>query len=265
MKNILWIPLAAIVGLVVGSWGPREDIKTLQQKMEEERTSKKVSGTTGFDAFAKLANIPDVAKKSVKKVEKRGGGKGGPTEARRRGDAGGVGSAADHQAPQPLGQRTSSSVDDNTPSPSQPLSRQDLRMRIDEAAELWRTRVALATTQWKEKLGIGAGTPADGSFDDAVSEMNDNLREVMQALADEIESAGKLTPELSLRMMGECSRVLAEGYDALRAGVPPEKGATVSEMPAWEFVDPSVAEPLISVQDKLQDSRIRFSPHGKRQ
>ena len=62
MKNWFWIPLAAIAGGIVGSWGPREDLELYKEKVREERTEKKVSGTTGFDAFAKLANIPDVAR-----------------------------------------------------------------------------------------------------------------------------------------------------------------------------------------------------------
>ena len=66
MKNWFWIPLAAIAGGIVGSWGPREDLELYKANVQEERTQKKVSGSTGFDAFAKLANIPDVAKRRPK-------------------------------------------------------------------------------------------------------------------------------------------------------------------------------------------------------
>ena len=63
MKNWFWIPLAAIVGVIAGSWGPREDLESYKESVQAERTQKKVSGTAGFDAFARLANIPDVAKR----------------------------------------------------------------------------------------------------------------------------------------------------------------------------------------------------------
>ena len=66
MKNWFWIPLAAIAGVVAGSWGPREDLEKFKEGVREERMQKKVSGTAGFDAFAKLANIPDVAKRRPK-------------------------------------------------------------------------------------------------------------------------------------------------------------------------------------------------------
>ena len=66
MKNWFWIPLAAIVGVIAGSWGPREDLECYKESVQAERTQKKVSGTAGFDAFARLANIPDVAKRRPK-------------------------------------------------------------------------------------------------------------------------------------------------------------------------------------------------------
>ena len=66
MKNWFWIPLAGIVGVVAGSWAPREDLARFKETVREERTQKKASGVAGFDAFARLANIPDVAKRQPK-------------------------------------------------------------------------------------------------------------------------------------------------------------------------------------------------------
>ena len=53
MKNWYLIPLAALVGIVAGSWGPREDLENYRESIQAERTQKKVSGTAGFDAFGK--------------------------------------------------------------------------------------------------------------------------------------------------------------------------------------------------------------------
>lgn len=231
MKNWMWIPLAAIAGLVAGSWGPREDLRLLKERMVTERATKKVSRSAGFDTFAHLANIPDVAKRRPKKDES-------PTEppkALATEPAPGTGTTAKAAAPERRPRR---------------MSPEDLRARIDEAAELWRTRVELASVQWKGKLGATDGERAT-AFDSAIATMNESLRETMQAMADEIESAGKMTPELGLRLMGDASRVMAETYDALGAVVPESRRAEVSEMPVFEFIDPSVAEPLIGVQDKL--------------
>ena len=51
--------------------------------------------------------------------------------------------------------------------------------------------------------------------------------------------------------MGDASSVMAEAYDGIAALLPAEKRGEVSEMPVFEFIDPSVAEPLVSVQDKF--------------
>ena len=235
MKNWFWIPMAAIVGVIVGSWGPREDLESYRESVQAERTQKKVSGTAGFDAFAKLANIPDVAKRrpkartnEVERVEK--GEKGERVEEIEKVETNGV-EVVEQRRPQ--------------------LSREDLEARIEEAAELWNTRVEISKTQWKGKLGI-KDEKTSAAFDSAVATMNEALRDTMEALAEEIEKAGKVSPELGLRMMGDLTRNMAEAYDAIGAAVPPERRAEVSVIPVHEFIDPMVAEPLIGVQDKLE-------------
>ena len=38
MKNWFWIPLAAIAGVIAGSWGPREDLESYKESVQAERT-----------------------------------------------------------------------------------------------------------------------------------------------------------------------------------------------------------------------------------
>ena len=245
MKNWFWIPLAAIAGLVAGSWGPREDLAKFKENVREAETQQKVSGTAGFDAFAKLANIPDVAKRRPK--------------ARTNELARSVG----HSVPASAGKAETNEhavakiqlgTDPDAPKAkvmTTSFDREGLEARLEEAAELWNTRVELAKTQWKGKLGIKDGKASE-AFDAAVATMNESIRDTMAALAEEIEQAGKMNAELGVRMMGDLTRNLAEAYDAIGAAVPPEQRAAVSEMPVHEFIDPMVAEPLIGVQDKLE-------------
>ena len=246
MKNWFWIPLAAIAGGIVGSWGPREDLELYKANVQEERTQKKVSGSTGFDAFAKLANIPDVARRRPKARTNELARTVKPVET----NAVGLAQARKPGENYPV-------LNDNHKPPAVGMSlpkhgsREDLEARIEEAADLWNTRVELAKTQWKGRLGIEDGKDAE-AFDSAVATMNESLRDTMEALAEEIEKAGKVSPELGLRMMGDLSRNLADAYDSIGALVPADRRGEVSEMPVHEFIDPMVAEPLISVQDKLE-------------
>lgn len=228
MKHWYAIPLAAILGVVAGSWGPREDMKRLSENAAQEKVGRRASTASGFDAFAHMVNIPDVAKRPAKKRP------AAATNAMARATAPSGGVSAPTNSPLPR------------------LSRKDLRARIEEAEDLWRTRVELARTQWKTKLGLADGAKAD-RFDRAVEAMNEHLLETMTALADEIARVEKMTPELALRLMGDASRVMAEAYDAIGEAVPADRRDTVSEVPVFEFIDPAVAEPLISVQDKLEN------------
>ena len=237
MKNWFWIPLAAIAGIIAGSWGPREDLAKFKENVREAETQKKVAGTAGFDAFAKLANIPDVAKRRPKARTNELARTEKSVETNEDVVAE-IQLESDPDAPKSMVMKTS-------------FDREGLEARLEEAAELWNTRVELAKTQWKGKLGIKDGKASE-AFDSAVATMNESLRDTMAALAEEIEKAGKVNAELGVRMMGDLTRNLAEAYDAIGAAVPPERRAVVSEMPVHEFIDPMVAEPLISVQDKLE-------------
>ena len=128
---------------------------------------------------------------------------------------------------------------------------EDLRARIDEAAELWRTRIEIARASAIDKLGLDdKGAEA---FNDAIEDMNAKLRESVQIVADKVASSESLTPELGIRLMGDIATSLAETYDSLATCVDVEHRGEVSRLELTSFIDPSVGEPLIAVQDKLED------------
>ena len=128
---------------------------------------------------------------------------------------------------------------------------EDLRARIDEAAELWRTRIEIARASAIEKLGLDDKSAE--SFNDALEDMNAKLRESIQIVADRVASAEAMTPELGIRLMGDISTSLAEAYDAIGTCVDEDHRGEVSRLQLTAFIDPSVGEPLIAVQDKLED------------
>ena len=244
MKNWFWIPLAAIVGGIVGSWGPREDLRLYKEQVQEEQSNRKVSDAAGFGAFARLTNIPDVASRRpqartnavTRTVEKSAASTNAVAEA--------------DKPPKP--ERA------HEPPLHQRHSPEDMRARLEEAADFWNTRVEIARTQWKEKLNI-TDEKASEAFDSVLLSMNESIHDTMQTVADEIAKAGKMNVELSMRMMGELARTVSEAYDAIGAALPVEQRGTLSDMPAFEFIDPMVAEPLIGVQDKLDG---RFGGFG---
>ena len=254
MKSFIWLPIACIAGVIIGAWGPREELCTLKANAEAERKQPR-NAAEGFQAFARMANIPEEAKRS----------------RRRRPDAKPLfattnkppaRAAAVTNAPAPVAtQAVDTAVAATTNAPPQKrerLSPEDLRARIEEAQELWRTRVDLARVKWKEKLNLDA--TAGEKFDAALDNMNEQLYDTMQTMATLLSQQDKMTPELGLRMMGDATTIMAETYEKLGACVPAERRGEVSEMQVFEFIDPGVAEPLIPVQDKLD----RFPMPGGR-
>jgi len=238
MKHWYLIPLAAIAGLIAGSWGPRADLdelKELQETAKENKAAHHRSG--GFGAIADLANVPARASR--------------PRRVRADGEKGESGEKVAEtnvvEETETIVSNDVVKVEKNT----QRVAPEDLRARIDEAAELWRTRSELAKTQWKTKFGL-EGESAE-QFDETLAAMNDALRETMVEAAEEIAQAGKLTPELGTRMISAMTASMSETYEALGNTVGEDKRGEVSEMKLHDFIDPSVIEPLVSVQGMLEN------------
>lgn len=240
MRHWYLIPLAAIVGLIAGSWGPREDLALTREIKEQQTRKTSAASRTGFGAIANLAGIPD-------RTGSRRFGRTSRTNTVENAEAStnetaAVEAPATNAAPSRAGRR--------------PLRDDDLRARIDEAAELWRTRCELAKTQWKDKLGVEGEKAVQ--FDSMVDAMNADLRDLMAEFAGEVAVAKEISPELGVKMMSAVTRTVSEAYDALGECVEAEKRAEVSNLPVYEFVDPAVFEPMIKVQDYLEPSRMGF-------
>ena len=252
MKSFIWLPIACVAGVIIGAWGPREELRALKESAEAERKQPQ-NAAEGFQAFARMANIPEEAKHA----------------RRRRPDAKPLFATTNRPLAQAVAmtnaptatQAVETAVAATTNAPPRKrerLSPEDLRARIEEAQELWRTRVELARARWKEKLNLDAA--AGERFDAALDSMNEQLYDTMQTMATLLSQQDKMTPELGLRMMGDATTIMAETYEKLGACVPADRRGEVSELQVFEFIDPGVAEPLIPVQDKLD----RFPMPGGR-
>ena len=248
---IVWLPLVFVAGGLVGYYGPAEELRSRDVHEQEEKAKPK--SKNAFGSFTELVNIPEVAKRPrrVKETEPAtnttaGAGRLGEAPLPGESAAGRLG-----EAPLP-GESASGRVGDAPlPEKRKRVAPEDLRARIDEAAELWRTRIEIARASAIEKLGLDDKSAE--SFNDALEDMNAKLRESIQIVADRVASAEAMTPELGIRLMGDISTSLAEAYDAIGTCVDEDHRGEVSRLQLTDFIDPSVGEPLIAVQDKLED------------
>ncbi|MBO5750914.1 MAG: hypothetical protein J6R80_00745 [Kiritimatiellae bacterium] len=240
--SLAWLPLAAVVGGLIGAWGPYEELQAYKSRPSKASSEQRAEKRSGFDPIARLIKVPDEARRPrrIKKPD---------TKERDLEDSStktnSVASSEHGVKPKLNMQR-------------RVLPPEDLQARIEEASELWRTRIQLARAAAIEKLGISENGVEE--FDATIDDMNAKLRDSIQVVADMLAEEEVMTPEVGIKLMGEMTTAIAETYDKLGANIDPAARDKLSEMQLVEFIDPSVAEPLIAVKDKV-DPRV-FAPRG---
>jgi hypothetical protein len=243
MKAYLWLPLACLVGYLIGSWGAQDELRAFRSHARDVKQNA-AAKPGGFDAFAQMVKIPESARRSRRPRPNRPKAPLPSIAATNK--------VAVKQTPvSPSPAKEESDVVASTNAVPPRLSPEDLRARIEEAQDLWRTRVELARAQWKSKLKLEG--EAEKAFDAALQEMNERLYDSVAALAGLLEGKESLTPELGLRLVGETTTILAETYDKIGACAAPGMREQVSTIQMVDFIDPGVAEPLIDVQGKLEN------------
>ena len=243
MKAYLWLPLACLLGYLVGSWGAQDELRSFRSHARDVKQNA-AAKPGGFDAFAQMVKIPESARRSRRPRPDR------PKAPLPSIAATNKVTAKHAPAPPPAAKEKPDVVTSTNAVPPR-LSPEDLRARIEEAQDLWRTRVDLARAQWKSKLKLEG--EAEKAFDAALQEMNERLYDSVAALAGLLEEKDRMTPELGLRLVGETTTILAETYDKIGACAAPGMREEVASMQMVDFIDPGVAEPLIDVQGKLEN------------
>lgn len=227
----LWhlLPFTLLAGLLIGRWLPSGETR-IESAVRIEATAKK--NEDALNNITRMVQIPDKASKP-----------------RRR-------ESVVTNTPPAVAIEVSTGDQAKTNEPvrrqQERLSPEDLRARIDEAKELWRTRAELARAQMFDKLGLQ--TPEQQTaFDNAINSMNQNMFNSMQGLAEEIKNSSEMTTEQSIRVVAQMTTAMTTAYDALFQAVPQNKQSEVGKMQMTDFIDPNVIEPLTEVQDKLQN------------
>lgn len=231
-KAIVLLPLAFVIGGVVGYWNNADDVRIYKEQAaaaEKQAASGKKGGGEGFGTFAQMMQIPKEAKRPPRRK--------GPPESAEGGNTNAVAAA---EAP---------GANENT-EPQEEFNPEDLRARIDEAADLWRARIDVAKAAAVDRLGLDA--EGRRKFEASLATMNDRIRDSIQIIAESIANDEKMTHETNVRLLGDLATTIAETYDGIGECVDESRRGEVSEMMLLEFIDPSVAEPLISVQDKIE-------------
>jgi hypothetical protein len=244
MKFAFALPFVFLLGLVVGGWAPKEEMRAAKKQADELAAKlAERDKDSRLDAFTRMIKIPERAQAPAKAAPGKQPALS-VTFERRAATNGAPPSALEEVAPTSAVREAAAAHD-----AAKPAKPEDLLARIDEAKALWKTRVDVARAQWIDKLKL---TPEETArFDDALNGMNENLYNAMQRLADGLASEETLSPESGLRAFSEMTQSLVTAYDDLAAGLPEQRRGEISKMELTDFIDPGVAEPLVAVQDKL--------------
>lgn len=245
MKYALFIPFVLLLGLIIGGWGPKQELRAVQKEVDALQAKLAANEKDSrLDMFTRMAKIPDRATKPNVHVKPQ------PL----------VVSAPQDQVADTNGAVLAQSTSTNNRTQFSSLRKrlrqkdarpEDLQARIAEAKELWKTRVDVARAQWIDRLKLSVDQTA--AFDDSINTMNEQLYHSMQNFASELAASDTVTPQTGVRAFNEMTSTLVQTYDSLNAVVPEEQSTETAKIELTDFIDPAVTEPLIAVQDKLQN------------
>jgi hypothetical protein len=230
MKIIGSVLLALLIGLVLGGWGPRRDLKEAQREIEDlkAQVSKRGGHSAGLDGIASLLQVPDRSERAARRTSRDGDI---PAAS-----AGTNTTAEFHRAGSPPGAGGT-----NGP------ARVDFRERIKAAAEVWKMRRDLARNGFMSRV---KPTPVEAAQVDVVMQaMNVRLEESVARWVEYIKEAEEISPEDGIRIMNELSGIVVTTYDDLDRTLPEDwRDKAGEKFQVFDFINPEVAMPLADVE-----------------
>lgn len=247
MKGWAWIPVALLAGLVIGAWPQRSALRRARAQIVdlEKAMKERSAGADQFKSVSRFLRIPDGDKTPRRRM--------GPLRERPSAGSGPIatnaGSAASAGTNQPTrraefqfrlggdGKRTG--------------GRQTLEDRIDEASDLWRMRSDVARSTFIANAELDVAQVAQ--FDVLVAAMNMRLGDRIEHWAEQLRERDEpLDPETGMRVINDLTEAMVVTYDEMDRTMPEGwRGESGSSVDLTDFIDPSVATPLIEVEDKI--------------
>lgn len=226
MKNIALPFLTLMIGLVLGSWGPRTELRSAKSEISKLKTEIKDKTSRPL--------VTDVTKML------------------------GVTSNRTATGPAPASTNTS---DPNIESPSEANTveaeipqleitpnTENIHEAIQAAQDMWKIR----STQAKQLLIENLNLTEDEAkqFDAITASMNDKLRKEIEQTVDTLKSQEVLLPENGLTLVNHISGILLDTYQEADQHFPEGWRDNMTEdTELLNFIDPSVALPLLDLED----------------
>ena len=234
--GLIFVPVALLLGLILGGMAPRRELDKARTEIERLKSQGGSRGGNSLNMITDVVRIPTDA--TTRNIE---------------------------QPPEPLdtGEREVGEDDESIPAatppadePSPPAGPTGLAEQLAAAREAWKIRSDIARNSFLSRTGLRENAVVD--FDVIIAAMNLRLRSSFEDLARTLAAGEDLTTERGVRMINNLTGVLALTYDELDRKLPTTwRAAGGDDFDLTDFIDPSVAEPLIPVGHKLEDRHRR--------
>ena len=251
MKSYLWIPFVLLVGLVIGAWGPRSELRQLRDEVKSLRKladdSKKRENR--FDDVARMLRISGTEANSVGSTTTKVDEKGGTNLPERLQEVGVTNEVLHHAQKDAIeGGRKGE-------------EKMGMKERIEKAKEIWQLRSDMARSTFVSNTHLNEDETS--KFDVLTEAMNMRLRDKISEWTQALKEGVELGPENGIRMVNDLTDVLVLTYNEMDGALPEKwRDNAGGDFDLTDFIDPSVAEPLIEVEGKLPSGRGRWGRGG---
>lgn len=231
MRYVALICLCLLFGFVLGRWGPAEDLRRARSEIQELR-----EGGRGGPSRPSVA----VAAREFLQIEAT------PTKTAEPAGAPAPSTDEPTPAPPPLETNTAAAAESGANTNAPP----SMEEQLDKAKELWRTRAELARNSFLQN------TEADEQevvrFDVLIQGMNIRLKSHIDEWVDGIREQEEIRAEDGARLIHALSGDVVLTYDEFdRSFEETWREDSGSDFKLFDFVDPSVADSLTGIEDKL--------------
>jgi len=219
MKQILLLIFCFFMGLILGAWMPRSDLRIAEQKnksLKKNIEKLKRSNKGSPVGLQNILNIPKIKRKRTVRARKRD---------------------------LPENHSTVIIEDDENNIES------DESESLQDAADLWKVRSAYAKELMIEQLNLSSNQIY--KFDMIIAEMNNKIKDQIQNAVDDFTYNDNKKPSTRemLSLVNNVSETMIDSYSQLD-GVFPNEWDKVSPKDAelYNFIDPMAFKPIINLK-----------------
>jgi hypothetical protein len=177
VKAYAWLPVALLVGLIIGAWAPQADLRKVRAELAGIREAAEGSGGAApFDSVSRFPRIPESGDRFPAGVRSSVGSSSEPGATNVDAGAAAVASSGGGETREP---------------PARP-TRADLRERIEEASEVWRVRADVARSTFLANAELSGEEAVQ--FDVLIAAMNMRLRDRLETWAGTLRISAASSP-----------------------------------------------------------------------